>query len=218
MNWNPLKYHSVYEVFINNFEALQRHRDCLCVPHRLPAAARYFIWHRMVDSEAVRILDLPEPLGEHGDSLEFEDGSVLVLPDLIFADADTQELMTGQRNIYMEIDAIQQDLDALSKETSPQELIEKAIKLIKFIDYPHSSEYLAFICSRLKTAFFKQLSHAFFHGNYTHLESPAQFRDFARRVNKIPQLKSRDHFRTRVAWWLQTELCHFHSQRMKANA
>lgn len=218
MNWNPPKYQSVYEVFINNFEALQQHRDYLCVPHRLPAAARYFIWHQMAESEAVGVLDLPEPLGEYGDSLEFEDGSVLVLPDLIFADADTHELMTGQRNIYVEIDAVQQDLDALSKETNPHELVKKTIKLIKFIDYPHPSEYLAFICSRLKKALFNELSHAFFHGNCSHLESPAQFRDFARRVSKVPQLKSPDRFGTLVALWLQTELRHFHSQNTKANS
>jgi hypothetical protein len=79
------KYQTVQEVFVNNYEALKQWRDKMCVPHRLPDAAQYFIAQRLCGPELIRV-DLayePSKLDYFERELEFRDGSYLILPDEI---------------------------------------------------------------------------------------------------------------------------------------
>src|ERR1035441_7668290 len=136
---NHLRFKTIEEVFTHNFDVLRKWRDWSSVPHRLPAALRYFVAQQLSDPEAVAKLSVDNPEDRCPDPLEFSDGSVLKLPDQVFEDQDSYDEFAFQENLRIDLDNIQCAIWSLASQTRANDLFEKAAELLGALESISSS-------------------------------------------------------------------------------
>lgn len=216
MHWNPIKYRSVEEVFINHFEVLNENRSNLCVPHRLPEAARYFIWHHLAAPETAGHLDFVESIGSYDDLLAFEDGTVLALPDRIYDDPETWKLVMKNSGRLDHLRETERTITALAAETNPTALANGSAELCEWLQDADASEYINDVYCEFRTTLLKILTNSFRRGRCAHLQSPDEFRKFAECARELHGIAGDATLKADMALWLQNELGRFHSQRSKS--
>jgi hypothetical protein len=131
-----MKFKTVEQVFVHNFEALQQWRKELFVPGRLPEAVRYFIATQLVDPGAIFV---DKPRFQDSKRLVFSDASVLVLPDNLSVDMEGFEWDEETRDLCAEI---QRNIRLLTREHQARKLIQRALEIVDSIDriYPYGKE------------------------------------------------------------------------------
>ena len=97
MNFKPVTYAEIDQVFTAHFKMLKLWREYRCVPNRMSEAVRYYVWLHLERTEANAKQDakvdlwIRDPIKQiyesQGDVLLFRDGSVLTL-DQIYDDKD----------------------------------------------------------------------------------------------------------------------------------
>ncbi|MGO8698182.1 MAG: hypothetical protein ACLQVY_10745 [Limisphaerales bacterium] len=108
------KFKTICDVFAHNFEALFHWRSAMCIPHRMPDAARYFVAQRLDNAEAISRLYVNPPEHRIADQLVFPDDSILILPDRIFPDGERgiQAVLGGC--FLKRLDDIQASIESLT--------------------------------------------------------------------------------------------------------
>jgi hypothetical protein len=125
------KFKTVAEVFIHNFEALHRWRPQMCVPQRMPDAARYFVAQCIDDVESISKLCVNEPERRSGNELAFADNSVLVLPDRIYQDGEFQiQVALGEESLIHLAD-LRCRIEWLAQQSRTEALFARAEDLLK---------------------------------------------------------------------------------------
>lgn len=214
MHWNPIKYRSVEEVFINHYDVLNENRSNLCVPHRLPEATRYFIWHHLAAPETAGHLDLVNPIRIYNSSImAFADRTVLILPDRIYHDPATWRVVMENYGTLNLLHSIESTIFTLAAETNPFALCERAAGIFESLRDPDASEYINHVYGEFRTTLCTILTNSFRWGRCAHLQSPDEFRKFAACVRELHAIAGDDTLKTDIVLWLQNELGRLDSHR-----
>ena len=120
-------------VFNHNYEALHKWSGSLAVPHCLPDALRYFVAQRLINSSAISLLLVDQPVSWAAGKLTFADGTILKLPGRVCADEEDYEMALEEEEIRRGLLAVHTEIQRLSRETQPVTLVSKGIRLVEEI-------------------------------------------------------------------------------------
>lgn len=199
---------------MNHYELLEQYRSNLCVPHRLPEAVRYFIWHHLDAPETAGHLDLVNPIRIYDSSImAFADRTVLVLPDRIYHDPATWRVVMENAGALNLLHSIESTITTLAAETNPFALCELAAGIFKWLLDSGASGYINDVYDDFWNTLCTILTNSFRRGWCDHLQTPNDFSRFAKYVRELHATIDDDGIKADIALWLQNELGRLHSQR-----